>query len=84
MFSPEGGGQPVLEGSSKSYEFTFYETAAGDLVSAGVLDWILDEPPKNDAGKMLPASGFSFTQLNNELREHTGGKQAKSLLKESK
>ena len=54
------------------------------LVSAGVLDWIPDEPPKDDAGKMLPESGFLFTQSKNELHEGTGSKQAKSLLHESK
>ena len=31
-----------------------------------------------------PGIGFLFTQLKNELREHTGSKQAKSLLQESK
>ena len=38
----------------------------------------------SDARKMLPESGFLFTQLKNELCEHTGSKQAKSLLQESK
>ena len=33
---------------------------------------------------MLLESGFLFTQLKNELHEHTGNKQAKSLLQESK
>ena len=31
-----------------------------------------------------PGIGFLFTQLKNELCEHTGSKQAKSLLQESK
>ena len=38
----------------------------------------------NDAAKMLPESGFLFTQPKNELCEHIGIKQAKSLLQESK
>ena len=33
---------------------------------------------------MLPESSFSFRQQKNELGEHTGSKQAKSLLQESK
>ena len=33
---------------------------------------------------MLPESGFLFTQSKNELCRHTGSKQAKCLLKESK
>ena len=37
-----------------------------------------------DAGKMLPESRFLFTQPKNELSEHTGSKQAKALLQESK
>ena len=37
-----------------------------------------------DAGKMLPESGFLFTESKNELREHIRSKQAKSLLQESK
>lgn len=53
-------------------------------MSAGVLAWIPDEPPKDDARKMLPESRFLFTQPKNELCEHTGRKQATSLLKESK
>ena len=46
---------------------------------AGVLDWVPDEPPKDDAGKMLPEPRFLFTQSKNELREHTGGKQASNI-----
>lgn len=38
----------------------------------------------SDAGKVLPESGLLFAQLENELHKHTGIKQAKSLLKESK
>ena len=38
----------------------------------------------SDARRMLLESGFLFTQLKNELLEHTGSKQAKSLLQESK
>lgn len=39
----------------------------------------------SDAGKMIPESGFLlFTQSKSELHEHTGSKQAKSLLQESK
>ena len=53
-------------------------------MSDGVLDQNLDKPPKGDARKMLLESGFLFMQLKNELREHTGSKQAKSLLQESK
>ena len=53
-------------------------------MSAGVLDRSLDEPPKDDAGKMSSESEFLFMQSKNELCEHTGSKQAKSLLKESK
>ena len=37
-----------------------------------------------DTEKLLPESRFLFKQLENELHEHTGSKQAKSLLKESK
>lgn len=33
---------------------------------------------------MLLESGFLFTQLKNELFEHTGSKKAKSLLQENK
>ena len=33
---------------------------------------------------MLPESGFVVTELKNELRRHTGNKQATSLLQESK
>ena len=58
--------------------------AAAYLVSAGVLGWIPDHPPKDYAKKMLPESGFLFMQLKNELGGHTGSKQAKSLLQESK
>ena len=54
------------------------------LGSAGVLDGIPEEPPKDDAGKMLPESGFLFMQPKNELLRHTGSKQAKSLLQENK
>ena len=36
-----------------------------------------------DARKMLPASGFLFTQLKNEFYEHTASKQVKSLLQDS-
>ena len=53
-------------------------------MSAGVLDQIQDEPPKDDARKMLPESSFLFTQSKNELCEHTASKQAKSLLRERK
>ena len=38
----------------------------------------------NNAGKTLLETRFLFTQLKNELGEHTGSKQAKSLLQESK
>ena len=34
--------------------------------------------------KMLPESGFLFTELKDELLKHTSSKQAKSLLQESK
>ena len=34
--------------------------------------------------KMLPESRFLFTELKNECWEHTGSKQEKSLLQESK
>ena len=37
----------------------------------------------DDAGKKLLGSGF-FMKPENELQEHTGSKQAKSLLEESK
>ena len=37
-----------------------------------------------DARKMLPESRFLFTEPKNELYEHTGSKQAKSLLQENK
>ena len=37
-----------------------------------------------DAGKMLPESGFLFTETKNELLKHTGSKQARSLLQGSK
>ena len=33
-----------------------------------------------DTGKMLLESGFLFTELKNELLEHTGGKQAKIFI----
>ena len=76
---------PTLLSEAKETEWIRKcKLAATYLVSAGVLDWISDEPPKDDAGKMLPESGFLFMQSKNELREHTGSKQAKSLLQESK
>ena len=37
-----------------------------------------------DARKMLPESEFLFTEPKNELQEHTGSKQAESLLQENK
>jgi len=37
-----------------------------------------------DTGKMIPESEFFSWQSKNELHEHTGSKQAESLLKESK
>ena len=37
-----------------------------------------------DAGKMLPESRFLVMRSKDEVHEHTGSKQAKSLLKESK
>ena len=36
------------------------------------------------AGKMLPESGFLFMEPKNELQEHEGNKQAKSLWQEIK
>ena len=48
----------------------------------GLSTWLIFY--ETDAGKMLPESGFLFTQSKNELCEHTGSKQAKSLLQESK
>ena len=48
------------------------------------LPWGSPEDSPSDAGKMLPESRFLFMELKNELREHTGSKQAKSLLQESK
>ena len=38
----------------------------------------------SDAGKMSPESGFLFAEPKNELHEHTGSKEANSLLQESK
>ena len=49
------GAAPTLE-----LDRTAYESAAGDLVSAAVLDRIPDEPPKDDSGKTTPESGFLF------------------------
>ena len=52
-------------------------------MSAGILDQILDEPPKDDARKMLPEPRF-FNEPKNELRERKRSKKAKSLLQENK
>ena len=46
----------------------------------GFLSWNPCLGCAGDARKMLPESGFLFTELKNELREHTGSKQAKVFL----
>ena len=52
--------------------------------SQNVCAFAATNPCPDDAGKMSPESGFLFMQSKNELHKHTGSKQAKSLLQESK
>ena len=58
-----------------------FDTGGPGIRYMGVVSGIGQSP--DDAGKMLPESGF-FVQSKNGVRKNPGNKHTKSLLQESK